>query len=130
MFDPAAEPRRGRDPRAGLGVELAEPPVPVGERPVAHLREQLRRRPFAVLDPGYLPGVVADPLPELRQGPPGRAPGPAHLLPEVADGVARAVAHRRTPGAGGRQGRGNGRAMSDRTTLPVSHSLYIICKCW
>src|SRR6185312_391660 len=118
MFDPAAEPRRGGDPRAGLGVELAEPPVPFGERPVAHLREQLRRRPLAVLDPGDLPRVVPDPLPELRQRPHGRAPRPAHLLHEIPDGVARAIAHRRTPGAGGRQGRGNGRTVSGRTTLP------------
>ena len=53
VLDPAAEPRRGSDPRAGLGVEVAEPPVPVGERPVAHLREQLGRRALAVLDAGY-----------------------------------------------------------------------------
>src|ERR1700748_64612 len=47
VLDPAAEPRRGGDPGAGLGVELAEPPVPAGERPVAHLREQFRRRALA-----------------------------------------------------------------------------------
>ena len=108
VLDPAAEPRRGGDPGAGLGVELAEPPVPVGERLVAHLGEQFGGRALAVLDPGDLPGVVADPLPELRQRPPGRAPGPAYLLPEVPDGVARAIAHRRTPGAGVGEAAGTG----------------------
>src|SRR6202021_2041708 len=100
VLHPAAEPRRGGDPGAGLGVELAEPSVAIGEGPVAHLGEQFRGRALAVLDPGYLPGVVTDPLPELRQRPPGRAPCPAHLLPEVSGGVTRASAHRRTPGPG------------------------------
>ena len=91
VLDPASEPGRSGDPRAGLGVELAEPPVAVGERPVAHLGEQLGRRALAILDPGYLPGVVADPLPELGERPPGREPGPAYLPPEVADRVARVL---------------------------------------
>jgi hypothetical protein len=35
VLDPAAEPRRGSDPGAGLGVELAVPPVTVRESPAA-----------------------------------------------------------------------------------------------
>src|SRR6266566_944540 len=74
--------------------------VAIGERPVAHLGEQFRRRAPAVLDAGYLAGVVADPLPELGKRPPGRAPRPAHLPSEVPGWIAGAVAHRLTPWPG------------------------------
>ena len=97
MFYPAAEPWRGGDPGTGLGVELAEPSLTARECPVAHPGEQLRRGTLAVLDAGYLAGVIADPLPELGEGPLGRAPCPAYLPPEVPGGVARALAHRVAP---------------------------------
>jgi len=105
---PAAEPWRGRDPRAGLSVELAEPPVAIWERPVAHLGEQFCRRAPAVLDAGYLAGVVTDPLPELGKRPPGRAPRPAHLPSEVPGWIARAIAHRLTPWPGALKRDGEG----------------------
>src|SRR6266702_1280382 len=115
MFYPAAEPWRGGDPGAGLGVELTEPSLPLREGPVAHPGEQFRGGTLAVLDAGYLTGVIADPLAELGEGPPGRASCPAYLPPEVPGGVARALAHRLTPlvrraetGVGGGLGSGCG----------------------
>src|SRR4029077_3819909 len=71
VFYPAAEPWRGCDPGAGLGVELTEPSVAVGERAIAHLGEQVGGRALAGFDAGYLARVVADPLPELGKGPSG-----------------------------------------------------------
>jgi hypothetical protein len=78
-------PRRGSDPRARLGVEVAEPAIPLGKGPVAHLREQLGGRALAVLDAGYRAAAVTDPLPELRERPVLRKPCFAYLPPEVPD---------------------------------------------
>src|SRR5262249_35702051 len=126
------------------GVELAEPSAELGESLVAHPGEQLGGRAPAVLDAGYLPGVIADPLPELGERPPGRPPCPAHLPSEVPGGGARALAHRLTPSnVPGTEARSLGgyldrdrpagtreRALeSDQTPLPGKGSVTDVCKC-